>query len=376
MGSRSHLQVALGKGRLQWTLAALGLLLLAPSARADDDRARAEMLFEAATQLWNAGKKDKACEMFAAAVSTQPSAGGRLNLGRCHEQAGRTASAWREYSRAAAMAKLAGQAEREAGARELAARIEPKLSKLSVQPAAAGTPGLKILCDDTPLDPGSYGMPEPVDPGEHRVEASAPGRQPWSATVIVGPAGDIKTVIVPELGAEAKPEPLPPAPVPETRPTPTPEPAPAPQARPDASAAPEPTPAKPPAPADTTAGNGTGLRIAGFAVGGAGLVAVGVGAVLGAVVLYDAGKVEHEPTLCPNRQCTPAGETYVDAVSDKGTAATVLLAAGGVALAGGAVLVLTAGLGSGEDTEKGAVAVQLAPIAGPQVGGAMLRGTF
>ncbi|MBI4705574.1 MAG: hypothetical protein HY744_31155, partial [Deltaproteobacteria bacterium] len=134
-------------GRLLAASGALCLVALAATARAQpDERRRAEELFEAAKQLAAEGERAEACESFAATVRAYPSVGARLNLARCHEQAGRTASAWSEYNRAAAMARAAGQAEREEGAQELAAKLEPKLSKLTVQPAAAaaGQAGLRL----------------------------------------------------------------------------------------------------------------------------------------------------------------------------------------------------------------------------------------
>ncbi|MBI4705308.1 MAG: hypothetical protein HY744_29735 [Deltaproteobacteria bacterium] len=322
--------------------AVAALLLPAAATRAapgeggePGERSQGEALFETARALMKQGRTDEACATYAASLRAYASIGARLNVARCHELGGRTASAWREYNRAAGMARAAGQAGREAAARKLAAAIEPKLSTLAVQPAAAAA-GLKILRDGEELAAAAVGVPEPLDPGEHRIEARAPGRLPWSTAVTLAPQADHQTLIVPSSG----------------------------------------TPAANPAPAaDSAAPAGSGQRVAGFVVGGVGLAAAVTGAVLGAVVLYEIDKAKSDPALCADKQCTPTGRAYVDAVSDKGTAATVLIGAGAAVAVAGIVVILTAPAEAGEQA-AGQSGLRLRAALGPGGGGVALGGRF
>ena len=44
-----------------------------------------------------------------------------------------------------------------------------------------------------------YGVAVAVDGGTHTIEASAPGKKPWSSQVVVASSSDAKTVAVPAL---------------------------------------------------------------------------------------------------------------------------------------------------------------------------------
>jgi hypothetical protein len=102
---------------LLWRVGCLfAVLALAPAAHGSQ-KAAAESLFQEGKRLMDAGRYDEACPKFEASHKAEPSVGAMLNLARCHELAGKTASAWVEYKEAAKLAQQTGQADRVLGAR-------------------------------------------------------------------------------------------------------------------------------------------------------------------------------------------------------------------------------------------------------------------
>jgi hypothetical protein len=88
------------------------------------------------------------------------------------------------------------------------AETEPKISRLTISvPPASRVNGLEVRLDGSAVDAGAWGSAVPLDPGAHKVEASAPGFQAWSATVTLGAIADSKSLEVPRLTEEPKPAP-------------------------------------------------------------------------------------------------------------------------------------------------------------------------
>jgi tetratricopeptide (TPR) repeat protein len=175
------------------------------------DPVAAEALFDQARQLMEQGKYAEACPKLEASQRLDPGVGTLLNLGDCLERVGRTASAWERFREAAAAAVAGAQAEREAIARGRAAAIEPRLCRLAVRvEGAADVPGLALERDHVPFDRALWNEALPVDPGEHDVRATAPGKEPWSGSAHLESgacAGGTETIHVPVL-QEAHPPPL------------------------------------------------------------------------------------------------------------------------------------------------------------------------
>jgi serine/threonine-protein kinase len=272
----------------------------APTA---DQKAQAQMLFDKGKALFDQGKCADAVPLLAESNQIDPGIGTLLHLSDCQAQLGMTASAWAGFVEAAALAKAKGQAEREKVARQQADALEPKLSRLRVVVADANKPiGLVLKRNGAVVSALSYGDWLPVDPGPQKLEAEAPGYKPWSQTVEV-PSGPTRTeATVPAL--EKAPEPV----------------------------KPEPTPAQD--------GLTTGdiMKISGVAVGGTGILSLGVGAAFGihAIVTYDEAKSTCEDDD-PER-CTPKGVRLQRNASTSALVSTVTFAVGGALVAGGALL--------------------------------------
>jgi tetratricopeptide (TPR) repeat protein len=202
------------------TLVALAVLTAPALAWAEPttaDRALATVLYEEGRALLAAGKAVEACPRFERAQKLDPSGGTLLNLALCHEQEGKSASAWAEFNEALAVAVKDGRKDRAAAAEEHLAALRPKLARLRVS-LASRTPGARVSIDGRELPDEALGVGVPVDPGAHHVEASAPGFAPYRVVVEATQPGD-RAVAIPALDAlpgEGAEPPRPAAPAPRT----------------------------------------------------------------------------------------------------------------------------------------------------------------
>jgi len=329
---------------------AVAAMLCAGSASADvspADRAAARALFDQARKLVTEGKHAEACPKFEESQRLDPGIGTLFNLADCMENTGRTASAWSMFLEAASQAKVGGQKDREKVARTRAASLEPKLSKLTIT-VAAGTqiPGLEIKRDGSAVREALWGTPMAIDPGDHVVVATAPGKKKFTTTVKVGGPAATETVTIPALeDAGAAPVVVPP--VTTAPPAVTQTPPPAATAEPvktspaaTATSQPAPTSKEPAQPAPDHGTPGGTQRTLGLVSGGLGVVALGVG---GFLTLGARGKLNDAEEWCSGNQCTDQRgvDLHSDAVK-QANLATIVGGVGGVLLVGGAVLYFTA----------------------------------
>ena len=182
------------------TALALVLLLRAALAHADGagDEAIALALFADGKQLAANDDYVHACEKYAAAYGIAQWLGIELNLADCYERLGQTASAWVMFRKASDDADKLGD-PRGRYARERAERLAPALAHVTIQAA-----GARIVFDHRPIAAAAFGVPLPVDPGEHVVEATAPGHIAWSTRVTVAASASVD-IAVPPLDAEPTP---------------------------------------------------------------------------------------------------------------------------------------------------------------------------
>jgi hypothetical protein len=136
----------------------------------------------------------EACPKLAESHRLDPATGTLFALALCHEQEGKLASAWAEFNDAEGRARQEGRQDREALAKERAAALLPRLSSLTVDvsPEAAAHEGLEIRVDGNPLARPAWGVAVPTNGGEHRIEATAPGKAPWSQSLTLANDRDLK----------------------------------------------------------------------------------------------------------------------------------------------------------------------------------------
>src|SRR6478609_8006098 len=226
-------------------LGALAAARLAQAQVSAEEKATAEAVFEEGMRLIKQGNFADACPKFEMSQRVEPAVGTMLYLAECYEKTNRTASSWAMFREAASLAETQKQFDRQKTAEARAARLEPRLAWLTIDVAKdAIVPGLQIRRNGALVSSELSGVATPVDPGEVQVEASAPGRLPYSTKVKVAAKARV-SVPIPALQAApdaapaavaapvvAQPEnaqPPPVAPAPQT-PTPQPSAAPAPAA--------------------------------------------------------------------------------------------------------------------------------------------------
>lgn len=299
--------------------------LISGSTRADEpsteNRALAEVLFREAKALSDSEKFEQACPKFQESHRLDPKPGTILNLAVCHEKQGKIASAWLDYIEAATFAGRAGQKDRESFAKDQAAKLEKMLPRLTVR-VPATTPGLVLTLDSAPLSEAAWESAAPINPGNHELEATAPGFKRWSKTITIENAPGNVDVIVPKL-EEASSE------------TPKPDgvnggP------KPDGQEKPKPIVPTTPRPASDF---NKPLWI-GVAAGGVGLAGMIVGTALGVRTFSkrDAGNAECGPSPLTT-YCTKKGIELQSQAATSATISTVGFVMGGVGLGVGAVLV-------------------------------------
>jgi hypothetical protein len=327
-------------------LLCFGALTLAPAAaraQGASKQAAAQALFEDAKKLMAKGDLAAACPKFADSQRIDPAPGTEFNLATCYERNGQTASAWATFKSAAASYRAHNREDWEKKARDRATALEPMLSRLVILvPADANVPGLEVKRDGTSIGSSELGAAIPVDPGEHAIEAAAPGRKPWKSSAKVAPGpGDTKVTVGP-LEADTQTPPV--ATPTKTEPTPT-------KAEPAKTVQ-----------IDTSKG-GSGQKTIGYVVVVGGAVGGAVGAITGVMAM---SKNKSSTDICPNDGAC-ASKDAVDASSSAkslGTVSTIGFIVGGLGLAAGSVLLLTA-----PSTEKQTGKLRLVPTAGPGGGG-------
>ena len=193
---------------LRWSLVVAPFTwgALASAQTSPADATRADALFESAVKLFEAGSTHQACQKFAESMSLDPANGTLQNLALCHEKEGKTASAWHEFTQLAERAARDRQAERERLGREKAAALSARLSRLSLSMQPESNVA-DIRVDGAPLDHDSWTDAIPLDPGQHSLTLSAPGKKTMTVAVTMAPGPSTGTVVVARLDDEkAQPE--------------------------------------------------------------------------------------------------------------------------------------------------------------------------
>lgn len=342
-----------------WTALAL-LVAQAPLASAQSSTA-AEALFNDGQRLMAQGKTHEACLKFAESQKQDQAIGTLINLALCHEKEGKIASATTEYNDAAAEATRAGQQDRAQYAKQHAQALEKNLHKLVIGFKDA-PPNAEVKLDGAAFGIALLGTAVPVDPGEHTVEATAPGKKPWSQKITAAADAGTDHLDIPAL-VDLPPETTPPAA----------------GAKGQTSG-----PFVPPPRDEEPHANKTKLAV--------GYIALGTGVVAAGLTGYFAYRfVTYNNRYNDQKNCAPpddgvskgadntpcAGHTYAEVKDNRTQAITnqdIMLVTGGVAVIGlgvGAFFLITASSGSDKSS-----AMTVLPSLGPHEAGLSATGRF
>lgn len=293
---------------------AVASLFVGSAAFASDPQTQltAEKLFREGRAALASGDLIVACTKFEESQKLDPSAGTVLNLADCYERSGKHASALGAYREAARQAALRGRKDWLDTATARAAALEKSVPTIVIRVGPSSSADLEVTRDDVKVDPSTYNANIPVDAGEHVIRATAPGKEPWSTSVRVL-KGAREVIDVPALKA------------PSSSPTPT-------------SVSPTTSPSTDVSPRAENGGSQRTIGLIGIGVGAAGLLAGGLMGALASSALDDA-KAD-----CPGYpdRCRPAGDEANGRAETFALVSTISFIAGGVILAGGAVIFLTA----------------------------------
>jgi hypothetical protein len=266
------------------------------------DRAMAQSLFEDGRRLMAAGDFASACPKLEESQALDPSGGTLLNLAVCHEKQGRLATAWSDFKEALSVARRDNRADRFEVAEQHLATLEPQVPSLTIRVVRA-KPEQQVLLDGAPVRPAAWGTPIAVDPGSHRLEASAAGHAAWAVPLEVAVA-EHKVVVIPELALDSG----------------------------LATTATDTT--KTPAHAEVEGGNAVG-----WVALGTGVVGLGIGSYFGLAALSTQNDVEKE---CPTpRTCSPKGVELTRDAQSAAWASNIGIGVGIVGVVMGGYLLLT-----------------------------------
>jgi hypothetical protein len=283
----------------------------APTA---EQRTAAETLFQQGRELMTQKSFAAACDKFAGSQELDPGLGTQLYLADCYDLAGKSASAWALFREVSTASLRAGEQDRERIADERANDLATRLSKveLHVDPRHA-VEGLELRLNGVVIPRASWNTALPLDPGPLHVEARAPGKRPWhfKGAVEQGPAS--RRLEIPSLSD-----------APRSAPT---------AAHADAAA--RLTVGPPPS-------RGSSQRTLGYVASGVGLAALAVGGFFGYRAYASNQKSKGECRTDDPTACTRRGVTLREDAQERSQISTAAAIGGGVLVAGGFTLLLTA----------------------------------
>jgi len=263
------------RGRGLSTALLVSILALSGTARAqtDEQRAAARSLATEGATAFSEGRYQDSVDLFGRAESLMHAPPHLLFLARSYAKLGQLVKAREAYMKVVkeTLPPNAPPAFRNAqsSANDEVRAIEPRIASLTVKlEGDKGAQDLAVLVDGTPINLVLVGVAQPVDPGEHRIEAGATGLRAAEQKVTLGD-GERKSIV---LKLEAAPGA---APLVAVAQAPAATPAAQPSAAPAPVTSPAPTTDTGPAPANDK----SGLRIGSYVALGVGVVGLAAGTI-------------------------------------------------------------------------------------------------
>ncbi len=298
----------------------LAVAVFATSAMAQDEPSPADMsaaraLGQDGVKLADAGNCQEALDKLQRAEKIFHAPTTLARLGECQVQLGKLVEGTENLNRVSRenLAPTAPQAFRDAQerARKVFAEAKPKIARLKIAVAAPSDAQLTVKLDGENVPVANLNTNRPTDPGDHVVEASAPGYKVATAKVKLAEGAVDSIALTLEVDPNAPKVAVVP---PSSQPV---------------------TPGTPP-PAETTSNS----RLPAYVALGVGGVGVAVGAVFGLLALGKKGDLDDS---CKDKVCASGAQDTIDSGKTLGTVSTIGFGVGIVGIGVGTVLLLTSG---------------------------------
>ena len=323
---------------------ALVAMLGSREALADEpsagDVAAARSLSQEGTKLANANKCAEAIDKLSRSEKLFHAPSTLSRLGECQVKVGKVVEGTENLNRVVRETLPPNAPKVFVKAQERASQLLPaaraKIAKLTVTVNAPKGAEIMVRVDGEPMNSANLGTERPVDPGEHTIEASAPGHTSAKAKAQLKEGGAESVTLTLEVDPNA-----PKATVATTTPTGDP-------AKPKDT-----TP--PPPPRESSS------KVPVFLAFGVGLVGVGVGATFG--VLASGKKSDLDGSCNAEKRCPPDQQSTLDSAKTFSTVSTIGFIVGGIGIATGTVLLITS-----SGSKSGSVRPSPTPTWSPYVG--------
>jgi tetratricopeptide (TPR) repeat protein len=310
---------------------ALALVCLASQAAAES---KVDALFKKAKQQLAEKRYTEACPAFERVDELDPGIGAKLNVGKCYEEWGKLAIAYKWYADALSHAKSMRD-KRHDKIKDLVENLDADVPRLTIRlPANADPAAAAVQLDGKPFPVAELGKEQRVDPGPHAIAYVVSGK-PRTKNLSI------------EKGASTEVE-LPFDAVKEEPP--------------------------PPGGGGGSANAGKNWRkLAGIGSGALGVIGLGVSSVLTLTARSSYKDALADHCRGATDMCSPEGLRLTSDAKSRANTATVIAIVGAAAVAGGVVLYLTAPKRPLLGTER---ALYLAPSVDPSTASVILGGTF
>jgi hypothetical protein len=256
-------------------------------------------------------------------------------LGECQVSVGRLVDGTENLNRVIreSLPASAPQAFRDAQdrAKKILADAKPKIAKLKIAVAGPADNNYLVKLDGEVVPPANLNMNRPTDPGEHVIEASAPGYKTATSKVTLPEGGNDSVALTLEVDPNAPKNPPPVV----RQPNPTTEP--------NTTAQPNTTTNPPPSSGGADQGSSRLPAYVTLGIGGAGVV---VGSIFGLLAVSKKSDIQNQ---CQGTRCPTKVQDDLDSGRAFGTVSTVGFIVAGVGLVAGTYLFLTEGPKSGSN---------------------------
>jgi hypothetical protein len=311
----------------------------------DEQRAGARTLATEGAAAFNDGRYKDAVDLFTKAESLMHAPPHLLYVARAHAKMGQFVKAREAYIRITKeqLAPNAPPAFKDAqttAQKELNA-INPKIGTLDIKVEGAdAVKDLSVKIDGNPIPTVLLGVPQSIDPGEHRIEASATGFRAQPQTVRLGEGDKASTVLRLEADPNAAPAAVPGAPANAAGP---------------GALGPSGEPIRDTSSSMESTSSGSGMRIGAYVALGVGAVGLGVGTVF---LLSSMSKRSDADALCtlPEGRCDSRNQAQVESLdADAKSASTLSIigyGVGGAGIAAGVVMLVLSSKSESSSTAR------------------------